>query len=122
MKNEFSCKRCGSCCLKGADDLLDISDDDIKRWEEEGRTEIISYVFVKGERKFIANGWYYGMGEARCPFLDIEDGNVCTIHDTKPWKCRMYPRDNYGNIRPGMDVLRICPGVREVYDKRKQNS
>jgi len=42
---EFSCKKCGNCCLNLSDAFSTCADEkDIERWEKKGRSDILEWV------------------------------------------------------------------------------
>lgn len=102
LRSPFECKQCGKCCLKyGA--CLQASDDDLDRWEEEGREDILALAYygdlwVDREHK-----------EAiRCPWLRKlpgKDKYICRIQDIKPDECANYPISKAQAIEHG------CPGL-----------
>jgi len=90
-KINHTCKRCGDCCRIHWGSF-GATYDDIFRWRNEGRTDILKHLGTNiddsnGEHPFISNS---------CPFLrKNEEQNVyyCAINDTKPFHCRNYPDD-----------------------------
>ena len=93
------CQRSGRCCqMMVTAGCLDVSDEDVARWEQEGRADILCWVSMmrtpSGEIAF-ADFPVPPDGDDdaidRCPFLEWEDSNaVCTIHDTKPSICAVF--------------------------------
>lgn len=111
-----NCERCGSCCLQVG--WFEVFEDDIRRWIEEERTDILMYVegwdrwcwenvlvydraelvidfLINGD--ILANEFPYDPEEKElldvCPFLRKAYGKPafeCMIHDTKPKTCREY--------------------------------
>jgi len=73
---ENLCKHCGACCTV---DTYIINPPDIKRWEAEGREDILKHVV---HMKF---------KEDKCPFYHKESEKGCLIEDTKPIDCRNFP-------------------------------
>jgi Fe-S-cluster containining protein len=73
------CKTCGNCC-KNTVPLA--SEKDIRRWKRENRKDILEnleshYLWFRMKK---LNG--------ACVFYD---GEMCTIHDTKPESCKSFP-------------------------------
>ena len=94
------CLRCGKCCL--ANVLSFATEKDFKRWETEGRDDILHVVdhyhpIWAGDHLISAEDGRYLHG---CPFLKL-DGDLCkcTIYDTRPEVCERY--------QPGSS--QICP-------------
>jgi Fe-S-cluster containining protein len=120
-RNEYAkelkkCERCSSCCLQV--DWLEVVEDDIRRWIQEERTDILMYVegwnewcwenmlvrdrpeviidfLINGD--ILANEFPYDPEEKEqldvCPFLRKAYGKrmfECMIHDTKPQTCKEY--------------------------------
>lgn len=83
------CLACGYCCqLFGGN--LRASQNDLKRWKESGREDILKLVNRLG--------WIWvdpksGKFVDPCPFLKSTPDKKCKcgIHDTKPDMCRAYP-------------------------------
>jgi Fe-S-cluster containining protein len=113
------CEKCGSCCLqlKG---IINVSDEDIKRWVNENRADILQYCYgwrglndAKEEVvRHLTKGvnmemWFDAERDEidLCPFLRKKYGKnefECTIHETKPEVCRNYicnPKDMSGIIK-----------------------
>ncbi|MCU0821614.1 MAG: YkgJ family cysteine cluster protein [Spirochaetes bacterium] len=85
-----SCRRCGICCK--ADMVAYASDTDIRRWEREGRSDILSLARDRqhiwaGDRIIDADG----SALQTCTFLSWNNGvAVCSIYETRPILCRNY--------------------------------
>lgn len=100
MKEGGSCRRCGKCCL--ADFCAYITPEDMKRWHDEGRQDILTIIEREravwmGDHLISSADGHYLRG---CPFLAWEgDHSSCAIHATRPRTCRDY--------RPGSSE--ICP-------------
>ena len=95
----MQCRQCGACCH--VDMFAYITDDDIRRWEQENRFDIINHIRgteVKWFGDIILSG--QGIHIQSCTFLNW-DGNAfcCDIYDTRPHVCRNYV--------PGSSAL--CP-------------
>jgi len=96
---DIQCLRCGSCCH--ADMMAYASPEDIRRWETEGRTDILAHVreyetVWAGDRIVTARGIHL----TSCVFLNSDGKNLfCEIYQTRPMVCREY--------RPGSSEL--CP-------------
>ncbi len=87
-----ACKQCGYCCLLHWGSF-EATYDDVTRWRNEGRTDILNQLVVDSNDpsgqswKFISN---------RCPFLrknELKNKYYCAINDTKPFYCKNYPDD-----------------------------
>jgi Fe-S-cluster containining protein len=88
LRTPFECKQCGRCCLKYGN-CLSATQNDIDRWEEEGRYDIL-------ELAWSGDLWVDRMHKEafRCPWLRKlpgKDKYICRIHDTKPDECAEYP-------------------------------
>ncbi|MDY0039834.1 MAG: YkgJ family cysteine cluster protein [Desulforhabdus sp.] len=117
----FDCKQCGLCCkLRGAYQNY-ATDEDFRRWELEGRTDILEFVTVNdlgfdmhGDPRRLYNVWMKPGTEEYldgCPFLKKipeQEKYICSIHDTKPWHCRSFPSEREYAERIG------CIGFSEV--------
>jgi len=95
LYDNFECMRCGRCC-KRTKWVTNIDTrlvwEDVERWRKEDRIDILKYVQVFEDlggdlfdketyRKF-----------SKCPFLKKEGkAYTCTIHQTKPWACKVFP-------------------------------
>lgn len=94
------CRRCGKCCL--ADFCAYITPEDMKRWHDEGRQDILAIIEREravwmGDHLISSADGHYLRG---CPFLAWEDDHCsCAIHATRPRTCRDY--------QPGSSE--ICP-------------
>jgi Fe-S-cluster containining protein len=97
----FQCKQCGNCCLNLSDAFqTSVTDEDIRRWEEKGRYDILEWVsaIVLGDGQFVYDIWINprtGEDVARCPWLrklPNQNKYICRIHDVKPEHCRKYPK------------------------------
>lgn len=95
--------RCGTCCLVDMVALLAyVSDEDIVRWRNEGRDDILHVIRNEeavwaGDHLVSSRDGHYIQG---CPFLKQAGAHfTCTIYETRPEVCRRY--------RPGSSE--ICP-------------
>lgn len=98
---KFQCIQCGHCCLALFDAYCTTVDiEDIHRWKNEGRCDILRWVVnfeFDGEDAF-GDLWINpntGEEANRCPWLrklPLKDKYKCRIHDTKPAHCRNYPK------------------------------
>jgi Fe-S-cluster containining protein len=84
------CKRCGRCCRE-AHGSLNATPEDITRWRNQHREDILShaYVFSTGD----ADLWFdpiSGEELGQCPFLKKvgQKKYECTIWQTRPEQCR----------------------------------
>ena len=95
----MSWRHCGKCCFEMGAKIY-ATPDDIKRWMEEGRADVLRHVFVyhyhdplEGEKIEGGEVWFdrHGNRLDHCPFVEERDGMVyCRIHETKPQQCREY--------------------------------
>jgi len=91
----LKCLQCGQCCME-AQNLLFATKEDVERWENESRKDILR--FVKPEYKngkiVVADIWIdpkTGMNFFICPWLRKKGSRrTCSIHKTKPKICRDY--------------------------------
>lgn len=87
---EMECLRCGACCH--VDMVAYVLPEDIRRWEEGGRYDIISRlqkneVMWAGDR--IVNR--FGVKVTTCVYLALVGSSfACEIYDTRPVICRSY--------------------------------
>jgi len=95
--------RCGTCCLVDMVALLAyVSDEDMERWQREGRDDIIHIIQHEeavwaGDHLVSSRDGHYIHG---CPFLKQEGTQfTCSIYETRPGVCR--------NYQPGSSE--ICP-------------
>jgi len=98
-----ACDRCGRCCKKPITAALFAMPEDIKRWEKQGRNDILQYI---DPFDMLNSNWCScdiwvnpenGEDFIDCPFLqknDDQDIYTCLIHDTKPYNCRIYDCKN----------------------------
>jgi Fe-S-cluster containining protein len=90
-----SCACCGRCCLYFGGHLH-ASDNDLARWQQEGREDLLSrvnrlgWIWVDPETKQLVDP---------CPFLQQldEQRKGCSINETKPEICRDYPTLAHGH-------------------------
>jgi Fe-S-cluster containining protein len=101
-KPEWKCIQCGRCCfMYGC--MVPASNDDLARWEKEGRTDILNKAKViidpKTGRIIAAELWFDPHTRKEyiyCPWItsngkEGKDKRVtCQIHSTKPQYCRDY--------------------------------
>jgi Fe-S-cluster containining protein len=108
----FTCKQCGRCCrLLGIEYDLYVDQEDVRRWEREGRDDILAWVapavYHYGEYDFPVDPDTGDEVVGTCPFLirDPRQGVArCRIHDTRPRDCGLFPRSREDAARIG------CPG------------
>ena len=98
---KFKCIQCGHCCLNMNDAYATSAyEEDIARWEEEKRWDILEYIDV-------GDLWVSprtGEDVSRCPWLrklPNKDKYICRIHHTKPKHCRDYPDSKKHAMRTG---------------------
>jgi Fe-S-cluster containining protein len=112
---DFKCKQCGNCCLNLHDAYSNVADDaDVKRWEGEGREDILEYVahIEFGKQRVCSDIWINprtGESVSRCPWLrklPRQNKYICRIQDVKPKHCREYPKSRKHADEAG------CPGFK----------
>ena len=98
---KFKCIQCGHCCLNLYDAYSTTAyEEDLVRWEDEGRRDILEYIVD-------ADLWIsHRTGEevTRCPWLrklPRKEKYICRIHDTKPRHCKDYPKSKKHALRTG---------------------
>lgn len=98
---KYQCIQCGYCCLNLYDAFCTSAyEEDMVRWEEEGRWDILDYIV--GTNLWISPRT--GEEVTRCPWLrklPNKDKYICRIHDTKPKHCRDYPKSKKHALRTG---------------------
>jgi len=136
-----TCEKCGSCCLQYKE-IHGIIEEDIRRWVNESRTDIMQYCYgwndkchmLGDEEKLIRyltkpkmNMEMWCNPENReeniklCPFLRKKYGKnkfECMIHETKPEVCSNYmciQRDMKGIVKKSFGS-----NLREYRRKRKK--
>lgn len=108
---DFHCRQCGQCC-QALDYHNELAEEDVARWRELGRTDILDWVGVfktaageKTYRIWMTPGTMQ-LAET-CPFLKKRPSENlwdCRIHDVKPGICSQYPVTRKHGIMTG------CPG------------
>jgi len=94
-RGHLECHMCGCCC--GPYFALYVEEDDERRWESEGRLDILDRLAWERDRVLWDDRGPYNSetGERfeRCFFLaGRPDGRaLCSIHASKPMICRDYP-------------------------------
>ena len=100
--HEWKCVQCGKCCfMYGC--MIPATDEDLARWERQGRRDILEKIRVitdpKTGKTIAAECWFdpYSKKEyIYCPWIksngkEGRDRKVkCQIHDTKPQYCIDY--------------------------------
>lgn len=111
---DFLCRQCGRCC-RTLDYRSEITAEDVARWKQLGRKDILAWVgvFDKKDSEPVYRIWMKpGTREFAdpCPFLfqsPVEEQRwFCRIHDVKPEICRQYPVSRKHGIMTG------CRGFR----------
>jgi Fe-S-cluster containining protein len=114
---EFQCQQCGKCCkVLGIKYHIYASEEDVCRWDNEGREDILQWVdrVEFGEAPEDCDydfGIHPVTGEeviGRCPFLRkvrLQERYICMIQDTKPANCRAFPTS------PEKGAVVGCPGL-----------
>jgi Fe-S-cluster containining protein len=108
----FQCKRCGRCCeVLGIEYDLYVDKEDVRRWQREGRDDILAWVapavYRENEYEFPVDPTTGDEVVGECPFLDKTahgDITFCLIQDTRPRDCRKFPASREDAARIG------CPG------------
>jgi len=107
----FNCRQCGNCCLNLNAFYSCASEADVRRWEREGRVDILEWVDpIEFGDQCVYDIWIdprTGDDVSRCPWLRKLPGRdkyVCRIHDVKPDLCRNYPKSRKHAEDTG------CPG------------
>jgi Fe-S-cluster containining protein len=120
-KPVFECQRCGGCCFRFSE--LTAFPEDIDRWVDEGREDILQYA---DEYMYSLIGaadlWIdpeTGEPLRRCPFLrKVRNKPMyrCLIYDTRPGQCRSFPHLKYNEdgelIAAHSWAVENCPGVK----------
>lgn len=98
---KFKCIQCGNCCLYLSDSCCTTAyEEDMLRWEKEGRWDILDYIVAK-------DLWISprtGEDVTRCPWLrklPAKEKYICRIHDTKPTHCKDYPKSKKHALQTG---------------------
>jgi Fe-S-cluster containining protein len=94
----YRCRQCGDCCRR-LDYRHQITAEDVQRWRQLGRTDILEWVREdRGADGEPVYSIWREPGTARyadvCPWLKNLPGTakwICAIHDVKPEICRQYP-------------------------------
>jgi len=91
---DIACHRCGNCCH--VDVAAYVSLEDIERWEEQGRQDIIAHagendVMWSGDRVINRFGSNIRTCRMSCVYLKW-DGSIasCEIYETRTKVCRSY--------------------------------
>lgn len=107
-EEEVSCLACGDCCREFSWHLR-ASPQDIERWREHGRDDLLARVNRLG--------WIWVDPQTKerlplCPFL-VETGPDtahCGIHEIKPDVCRAYPSEaNFKMCLKGVFLRAAAP-------------
>ena len=110
---DFVCRQCGYCCST-LDYHREVTEEDVTRWQELGRSDILRCVGVfegEGNKKSYTIWTIPGSTELAesCPFLkkiSSDNRSVCLIQDVKPGICRQYPSSRKHAVMTG------CPGFK----------
>ena len=92
----FKCKLCGACCINLIAHAYKAlpTDEDFRRWEDEGREDIQASFELVEDDSLINNYADTEDDTSICPWLyklPDQDKYICLIQDTKPLHCRNYP-------------------------------
>lgn len=96
-QEDFSCKRCGNCCLYAS--FNEVEEADVRLWEKGGRTDILEWVRPKpiGDGEYAYEVWIDPRTTKEvdgCPWLKKlpnTDQHICQIYDVRPTICRYFP-------------------------------
>jgi Fe-S-cluster containining protein len=96
LEKDFICKKCGNCCFIFDAFSTTADPEDIQRWKDEKRYDILEHLRQPGDGKYYL--WLNsGTGKEavhRCPWY-IKNWKTgiasCKIHNSKPTHCRKYP-------------------------------
>ena len=111
MEN-FKCKQCGNCCFLPDAYCITANIDDLNRWENEERFDILQYIDS-------GDFWFSpitGIELNRCPWLrklPKKDKYKCRIQSTKPIHCHEYPKSKKHALKTG------CKGFSDFSVKMK---
>jgi len=132
---KFQCTQCAHCCQDLSDAYSTTVDiEDINRWKEEDRWDILQWISMfefDGQEAF-GDLWINpntGEEANRCPWLrklPLKDTYKCRIHETKPAHCRNYPKSKkhalttgckgFGNDRTSDEVKAELENIYDVPD------
>jgi Fe-S-cluster containining protein len=88
----YECERCGKCCNGHTWLRTLIHPNDIERWKEQKREDILKYVCPHCYRFIDSEKEHEPWRSAKCPFLEFEENKaVCSIYETRPEACRKFP-------------------------------
>ena len=111
MADKFNCTGCGRCCTYGPyTGSMSADQEDIQRWEDAERYDILETAFFLYPNARTADLWRDPVTgdevQGSCPWVRQVSKDMwhCTIHALRPNVCRNYPvsteqRDEFG-----------CPG------------
>jgi Fe-S-cluster containining protein len=92
--SKYECKMCGTCCRENWIMPLIATWNDIERWKNQNRLDILNYVYVFEK---LGGDLWVNMETLEelnsCPFLLKQDNKhyKCEINQTKPTVCRVFP-------------------------------
>ena len=135
---EFSCQKCGACCLGFKEGEVYLYKDDIARlakllnltskaslrdfakeylkvvndsffWKEPGAVRAKTY-------RYKTLGFKFTGDDEHCHFLK---DNKCTIHEARPFQCRCFPfwQMLVSNKKNFVDYSKKCPGLKVLKGK-----
>lgn len=96
-ETDFTCKRCGNCCLLAR--FGEVHEEDVRRWQEANRADILHWVrFVPlGDGDHAYEVWVdpaTGEQVDGCPWLQetpAPSQYACRIYEARPTICRHFP-------------------------------
>ena len=92
MLQTHICRRSGDCCIIHWGSF-EATHEDIARWRRQRREDILRHISIDSTDPKNLNGVFVTKS---CPFLKKDQSGgfyTCTIHETKPFYCRIYPDD-----------------------------
>ena len=108
----MECKRCGKCCFEAF--YRHVGPKDIKRWEEEGRQDLVRAFKEELKKEDRTNPEMAALGMAfhTCKFLKPEgpDRFFCRIYEHRPITCQEFK----------VGCSRLCPNYRGKKKVRRE--
>lgn len=86
---ELDCTACGACCRSGADGRILVTQEDIERWRQTGREDLIARL-VPGHFGEMA---FETTAEGACVHLGTDkSAELCSIYPDRATVCRTFER------------------------------